>query len=757
MTLDTRKFLSLLLIPVYIILITIFLILNISTSFNPPILLLVFNALFLGLIPLYAAYIAYKSYRVSGSNGLLLKGTGMLMIGLGAIIAGIVNYLPNSMNANVTVQNTGFCIGAFFQLIGILIALSGTMPKQRRSDVSKITILYSGCILGFSLFSIAAVLGAVPPFFIQGIGFTALREFIITSAIEFFVLSAGILLWLYFKKHENFFFWYSIGMALIGLGLLAVHFPSVLGSPLGWIGRSAQYIGGAYLLIAFISLNISAHRTGIQVSEMLSRFFGESETNYKTLIDTATDAIVVFDSEDRIIVWNRAAEKMFGYTSAEATGSSFFHRVIPDEFTNVVKNSFPNPEPPETRFPTPKSVEISARRKDGNLFPLELACSWNLVAGTWISTCILRDLTERKRTEASLLRLSSFPETNTDPIVEIDVSGHILYNNPSAVGLFPDLQMNNHPFLANLESTFTELIQGTTNLTVREVWVGDRCYQQSIHYLPEIQRVRIYGMEITERKKAENEVIRKNAELNEINEELTASEEELHQNVEELALREKELQTALAEKEVLLSEIHHRVKNNLTAFISLLSLDGSYEDSESGRALRKDLQNRARSMALIHETLYRTGKFSNVDMSIYLKNLVDQIAQSYGIRSDIKIYVGVDGTLSIDRATTAGLIINELVTNSFKYAFPPDFDCMALRGAPCTIRVSLAKEDGTDVLRVSDNGCGFPESFDPFSSKSLGLKLVNFLSRHQLLAEISIQRDKGTEFIFRLKNTKNNP
>ena len=82
---------------------------------------------------------------------------------------------------------------------------------------------------------------------------------------------------------------------------------------------------------------------------------------------------------------------------------------------------------------------------------------------------------------------------------------------------------------------------------------------------------------------------------------------------------------------------------------------------------------------------------------------------------------------------------------------------MALRGAPCTIRVSLAKEDGTDVLRVSDNGCGFPESFDPFSSKSLGLKLVNFLSRHQLLAEISIQRDKGTEFIFRLKNTKNNP
>jgi two-component sensor histidine kinase len=72
------------------------------------------------------------------------------------------------------------------------------------------------------------------------------------------------------------------------------------------------------------------------------------------------------------------------------------------------------------------------------------------------------------------------------------------------------------------------------------------------------------------------------------------------------------------------------------------------------------------------------------------------------------------------------------------------------------IRVSLANEDGTDVLRVSDNGCGFREGFDPLMSKSLGLKLVNFLSRHQLMADISIQRHNGTEFIFRLKNIENN-
>ena len=117
--------------------------------------------------------------------------------------------------------------------------------------------------------------------------------------------------------------------------------------------------------------------------------------------------------------------------------------------------------------------------------------------------------------------------------------------------------------------------------------------------------------DITRRKNAEEELKRKNADLNVAYEEISSTQEELRQNLEELSLREQELikseielKEALTEKEALLSEIHHRVKNNLTAFISLLSLDGTYEETEGGKALRTDLQNRARSMALIHETLY---------------------------------------------------------------------------------------------------------------------------------------------------------
>jgi two-component sensor histidine kinase len=106
--------------------------------------------------------------------------------------------------------------------------------------------------------------------------------------------------------------------------------------------------------------------------------------------------------------------------------------------------------------------------------------------------------------------------------------------------------------------------------------------------------------------------------------------------------------------------------------------------------------------------------------------------------------------LDLARATTAGLIINELVTNSFKYAFPTEFDCMTERGEPCTIQVLLTCDDGRHVLTVNDNGRGLPTDLDPLATKSLGLRLMTFLARHQLRAEIEVLRDKGIEYIFRL-------
>ena len=113
--------------------------------------------------------------------------------------------------------------------------------------------------------------------------------------------------------------------------------------------------------------------------------------------------------------------------------------------------------------------------------------------------------------------------------------------------------------------------------------------------------------------------------------------------------------------------------------------------------------------------------------------------------------------LDIPRATPAGLIVNELVTNSFKYAFPDSFDPAANRNAPPIITITFSKEDGEFRLIVSDNGIGLPPGFDLTKTRTLGLKLVNFLSKHQMRAHVEVRTDKGTEFIFRMdikKGTK---
>ncbi len=258
--------------------------------------------------------------------------------------------------------------------------------------------------------------------------------------------------------------------------------------------------------------------------------------------------------------------------------------------------------------------------------------------------------------------------------------------------------------------------------------------------------------EVIVRKKAEEDLGEINEELNATNEELTATQEELHQNLDKLTNREKELNSALAEKEALLSEIHHRVKNNLAAFISLLSLQGSIEDTPEGKRLKLDLQNRARSMALVHETLYRTHMYDAVDMGVYLDTLLDQIAGSLQMTTPVKRIVDAHGVmLDISRATPAGLIINELVTNSFKYAFPESFDSMAVRHAPPAICITLSKTDGMFELTFRDNGIGLPPEIDLATTQTLGLKLVNFLAKHQMRAKIEVHSDGGTEFIFRFR------
>jgi PAS domain S-box-containing protein len=200
-----------------------------------------------------------------------------------------------------------------------------------------------------------------------------------------------------------------------------------------------------------------------------------------------------------------------------------------------------------------------------------------------------------------------------------------------------------------------------------------------------------------------------------------------------------QIKTSLHEKEVLLKEIHHRVKNNMQVITSLLSLQSKTIKDEQAFGVFQDSQNRVKSMALIHETLYQSKDLSRINFAEYLQKLVAHVSRSYRIRHDaVKINVKVDDvSLPIDTAVPCGLIINELASNSLKYAFPAD-----TRGE---INITFGHDGAHYVLCVSDTGIGLPADFDPEKGKSLGMKLVHMLTT-QLCGEIECRNGVGTTF-----------
>ena len=217
-----------------------------------------------------------------------------------------------------------------------------------------------------------------------------------------------------------------------------------------------------------------------------------------------------------------------------------------------------------------------------------------------------------------------------------------------------------------------------------------------------------------------------------------------------------QLRSSLDEKEVLLKEIHHRVKNNLQVISSLLNLQSTYVRDSADQEIFRESQNRIRSMALIHEKLYQSGSVSRVDFPQYARSLATTLFRSYrAAESNVQLQVDFgDVTLGIDAAVPCGLIINELVSNSLKHAFPaghPGKVSIALSSdSPPRPGAGPSAEGKWYTLTVADQGRGFPEGIDFRNTDSLGLKLVCTLTE-QLFGTIELSRNGGTQFTIRFK------
>jgi len=218
-------------------------------------------------------------------------------------------------------------------------------------------------------------------------------------------------------------------------------------------------------------------------------------------------------------------------------------------------------------------------------------------------------------------------------------------------------------------------------------------------------------------------------------------------DVTDRKITEQKLQKSIKEKEMLLKEIHHRVKNNLMIISSLLNLQSTYIKDENSKTIFMESQNRARSMALIHERLYQSTDLKNIDFGDYVKTLATDLYNTYVMdRNLIRMNIETDRlNLDIDTSIPLGLILNELVTNSLKHAFSP--------GQNGNIDVIFKKQDPNYILEVKDNGKGLPKDMDYKSTGSLGLSLITSLS-DQIDANLEYVSHSGTLFriIFHEKN-----
>ena len=211
-------------------------------------------------------------------------------------------------------------------------------------------------------------------------------------------------------------------------------------------------------------------------------------------------------------------------------------------------------------------------------------------------------------------------------------------------------------------------------------------------------------------------------------------------DITEKKITNDELRKSLNEKEVLLKEVHHRVKNNLQVISSILNLQTSYVEDKKTLEILRESQNRVKSMSFIHENLYRTKDFNKIDFTEYIENLTKSMIHSYQYaENNISLVLDLDPVfLSMDLSIPCGLIINELLSNSLKYAFPEKTGI---------ISISIKKTSFKRIeIIVEDNGIGYSKGLDSDNEGSLGMLLVRTLI-NQIDGKITLLKHKGTKYL----------
>jgi PAS domain S-box-containing protein len=483
--------------------------------------------------------------------------------------------------------------------------------------------------------------------------------------------------------------------------------------------------------------------------KLVEKALRESERLLTDIIDFLPDATFAINREGKVIAWNRAVEKMTGTLKEDMMNKGNYEYAIPwygkrrPILIDLIKErnsvySF------EYDFIKDAGQTLTAEVFVPSVYEGKGAYLWVLASplldsnGEYYGAIeSVRDITDRKNYEFALQRTEerfrAVAESAVDAIITTDVNGEVLFCNDSVKTIFgykrkeiigknltvlmPDrLKKDYINGLDGFKSSGEHMRVGKTLKTVGLRKDGiEFPFEMSLaswssgdkNYFTSIIR------DITDSEKAKTQIVE-----------------------------------SLNEKEILIKEIHHRVKNNLQIISSLLDLQENYvKEDETAVNVLKESQNRVLSMAMIHEMLYQSKDLSNINFADYLRSLVSSLFHTYGVTGRINMVINVDNVyLNVETSVPLGLITSELLSNSLKYAFPED------RKGEIVLSIISHKTDFE--LVISDNGIGFPEDVD-FKNveSSLGLQLVNSLV-NQLDGTIKLDRTNGTEFTIKFKELK---